>query len=57
MTDLFSAMADWNIILRQAGWIVLALIQVSILNRGTITRAKVIERCQWTVKENSKRLA
>jgi hypothetical protein len=55
MTDLFSAMADWNIILRQAGWIVLALIQVSILNRGTITGAKVIERCQWTVKENSKR--
>jgi hypothetical protein len=42
MTDLFSALVEWNIVLRQAGWITPALIQV-IFNRGTITRARVIE--------------
>jgi hypothetical protein len=42
MTDLFSALVEWNIVLRQAGWIIPALIQV-IFNRGTITRARVIE--------------
>ncbi|MDQ4016387.1 MAG: hypothetical protein M3136_11575 [Thermoproteota archaeon] len=42
MTDLFYALVEWNIVLRQAGWIIPALIQV-IFNRGTITRARVIE--------------
>jgi hypothetical protein len=33
VTDLlFSVLAEWNIILRQAGWIVPALIQITILN-------------------------
>ena len=42
ITDLFSALVEWNIVLRQAGWIIPALIQV-IFYRGTITRARVIE--------------
>ena len=42
MTDLFSALVECNIVLRRAGWIIPALIQV-IFNRGTTTRARVIE--------------
>ena len=42
MTDLISALVEWNFVIRQAGWIIPALIQV-IFNRGTITRARVIE--------------